>query len=64
MQKLSTQTRPSGHGNSPDAHGSAHWQWVQVAPPPHSVPSSTWPLQLSSSQLQVSVIAGSPPWHT
>jgi hypothetical protein len=23
-QKLSTQTRPSGHGNSPDAHGSAH----------------------------------------
>src|SRR6187402_1762223 len=59
-QKPAVHFLPSGHGNSPGPHGYAHWQLVQVAPPGHCAPSSTWPLQLSSVQLQVSTPIGSP----
>jgi hypothetical protein len=62
-QKPASHFLPSGHGNSPAAHGNAHWQFVHVAPPGHTVPSSVFVSQSSSRQLQVSPETG-PPWQT
>ena len=44
-------------------HANAHWQFVHVAPAPHSAPSSVWPSQSLSLQSQLSCEIGSP-WQT